>query len=192
MKTKITVPISHLLSDEERKCIRIFKRKAQDLAKTAVLKKPLRIAISLKGGKDGFASKVDLPREEFLTAFYSAFRFFYLEKEPSNFLRVINIIKKHSKSSLVNQAMDQNELKWSGKISSVKFEACGKKLTTKLILDLWFNAYYFHSDEKKFDELRDIQQILSDDLAKYILASAVYDASQAVLNVAQALETLKT
>jgi len=63
----------------------------------------------------------------------------------------------------------------------------GKEITPIMLIDLWFNAHYFHSDECKDQNLANLKEALSIDGCRFMLADAVYEASTAVLDLANAL-----
>jgi hypothetical protein len=64
----------------------------------------------------------------------------------------------------------------------------GVEITPTMLIDLWFNAHYFHSDELKEQNLTNLKNALSIDVCRFMLADAVYEASKAVIHLANALQ----
>jgi len=192
----LEIYIRNSLSEEDFKKIRIFLKRAREIAKTHIisgstgtisLKANLRIGKTVK-----FA--VILPDEEYLRSFYMAFRFFYLKKEPSNFLKIANIIKRKTNNPLAKKYIDQLKDMWSGALARQQIQIIYNdiELTPTLLMDLWFNSHYFHSDVDKDKKLLEIKNVLTIDVCRVLLADAVYEATKAVFKLARALRSLET
>lgn len=190
------ITINYIFNDDDWRCIEVFKRRAQELLKVDILaKKGSGISSNVQYKQDeGMTLKVTLPPEENLRSLYMAFRFFYGEKEPSNFNRVANILKKTSGDELFQQFIENLKQQYSGSLYRkhiMQVKVNGEEVTTKRLLDLWFNANYFHSDEKKENDLKIWNETLSQDLSRFILANAVYEACKAVIRLYKAMITLE-
>ncbi|MBI4825552.1 MAG: hypothetical protein HY807_03925 [Nitrospirae bacterium] len=157
------------------------------------MKNGLKISSNLKyeAGK-GIAITVDLPDEDDLRSFYLAFRFFYLQKEPANFLRITNIIHRVADDALARQNIDNLKRLWSGALfqEMMHIAVNDTEVTPSQLLDLWFNAYYFHSDEYKSIRLSEINEVLTNDLSRFFLANAVIEATKAVLKLYDSIRGL--
>jgi hypothetical protein len=191
---EIEVRISDRLDSAEVRALAAFKRRAGELLQTRVLQSGGRIHANVKfRAGEGLAFVIELPEEEDLRSFYMAFRFFYLQKEPSNFLRVANIIQRHASHDLVNRRFEALKDQWHGAMERKGWSLAvnGEELTARLLIDLWFNAHYFHSDEDKEAKLRELNGILSTDFNRFLLADAVYEATKAALNVYESVKTMK-
>ena len=191
----LEINISDELTDDDWKCIELFKKRANELIKTRILSElgsGISANITFKPQQPLIAD-VKLPHDDDLRAFFSIFRFFLLKEEPCNFFRVMNIIKRRARHDQVNQAMDNIKAQWTGenrrRVMSIKYN--DRELTTEFLLKLWFNAHYFHSDENKMEELQQLNDLISDDFSKYLLSSAIYDAANAVLSLNKSIEMLE-
>lgn len=103
------------------------------------------------------------PEEEQLSAFLLTFRPLYMQGEATNFYHVANTIYQ------VLDELDPSHAYKSGladvrraftdalEKSAINFIYNDVQITPRKIVDLWFNAYYFHLDPAKapeFDSLR--------------------------------------
>lgn len=195
MEKEVEVPIKDSLTEEELICIRQFLKKARELHSTHIIsngESGISLNMASELGKT-VQFRVSLPSEEYLRSFYMAFRFFYLEKAKSNFLRVSNIIKRRTDSQLARQYIDRLKEMWSGALAARKMQMLvnGKQITPSILIDLWFNAHYFHSDDKKKEDLSNLSGILTIDVCRFMLADAVYEASKAVFLLANVLAKLE-
>jgi hypothetical protein len=194
MEKEIEIIIKEPLTNEELICVKQFLKKARELHATHIISNG-ESGISLnsvfeKGKTVKF--KVCLPSEEYLRSLYMAFRFFYLSKEKSNFSRVANIIKRKTDSDLAKKYIDWLKDMWSGALAvkQVRIHINEKLITPAILIDLWFNAHYFHSDDGKEKELSNLSGALTIDVCRFMLADAVYEASKAVFLLANVIAGL--
>jgi len=62
-----------------------------------------------------------------------------------------------------------------------------KPVTSGLLLDLWFNAHYFHSDDEKEKALFELKAAFSEGFAKYMLLDSILEATKVILKVHEGL-----
>lgn len=195
METKvIEVKIGEPIKPEEKDCILAFRKRCKEMLQTRILREGHKIQYKLKWSVGQTLTSIsDLPAEDDLRSFYMAFRFFYHQKEKSNFFRVANIVKRISQNEYVDQVIKQLKEKWHGALNRKPFyiEVNGKTITTRLIIDLWFNAHYFHGDENKQEELENLCSVLPNDFAKLLLIEAILDATDAVLALYNSIKNLE-
>jgi hypothetical protein len=141
--------------------------------------------IQYERGK-GLSFEAKLPPEEQIAEFLMALRFFYLQDEPTHFPKVLRLIGRQTKnSSDLKEALKSFRRQWEDSLFGKAFEIKlnDKRITTSLLLDLWFNAYYFHSDEMKGQALRELRDFFSDDYAKYMLLEATFESAKVVFKL---------
>lgn len=183
----IEIHISSLLVENEWNALRLFCDKAKRLAAT-------RIGSGQTEGingrmqyerEKGLQFEAQLPLEEQIAEFLLAFRFFYLEKEPTHFPRILSLLGKHTKDEDARKALKVFGKQWNdslfGKALNITYNE--KPLTSGLLLDLWFNAHYFHQDELKGRELRKLIEGFSENFVKYMLLDAAFEATKVVYKV---------
>ncbi|PKN53780.1 MAG: hypothetical protein CVU55_01240 [Deltaproteobacteria bacterium HGW-Deltaproteobacteria-13] len=194
MEKEIEVPIKEPLTKEELACVKQFLKKARELHTAHIISNgESGISLNSKFEKGKTVKfKVSLPPEEYLRSLYMAFRFFYLSKEKSNFLRVINIIKRKIDSDFGRKYIDWLKDMWSGALAvkQVNIRVNEKIITPTMLIDLWFNAHYFHADDRKEEELSKLSGALTIDVCRFMLADAVFEASKAVFLLANMIAGL--
>ena len=133
----------------------------------------------------GLKFQSTIPSEEKIAEFLMFFRFFYLQNERSYFLSVLKILGKHSDNPDLRLALKSFRAKWKNSLfrNELHLKLNDKTITSALLLDLWFNAHYFHSDENKEAELQKLQETFTIDFAKYMLIDSTYEATKLILMV---------
>lgn len=159
------------LSAEDWKCIREFKRRAAELLGCGLVKDGYDLSASMNWSiEKGFSCETKaLPDEEPFRALLMTFRFFWAKKEPSNFIRVLSIIRRHSGNPTLHQLVDGLRVRWKQSLfGGLMFVHINEKpLTADHLLDLWLNSHYFHGDDEKRAALESISKMLSPELVKY-------------------------
>ncbi len=187
----IKADISEALTDSELSDIKLFLKRVEELVATEIMSgKGSNIFLNMKAKRDAPVQfTVSLPKEDYLRSFYMAFRFFYLQKERSNFLRIANLVNRRTDNEMSREYIERLKEIWSGALARKQMQMYinGKEITPTLLIDLWFNAHYFHSDELKEQNLANLKRALSIDVCRFMLADAVYEASKVVIHLANAL-----
>lgn len=186
-------PINNVFAGEDWASISVFKEKAEEFIETREKTGPKMISIRAKRlDCGGFEGKTNIPQYKDLKLFFNDFRFFYNEKDSTFFLKFRKLISKaiigeHEKAylkSLKHQwqmAMSRKHL-----LDFIQKEISGKKL-----LELWFNAKYFHPDPVKRKELKRLNNLLSEDLTRSFLYHTVILAGAPVGLLYKAIEPLE-
>lgn len=194
MVQHVEVKISDTLTTVEWKTLESFCEKANRLATTKLGSgSEPRIQGKMRYEQDrGMWFEATLPPEEQIAEFLLSFRFFYLEKESTHFPKVLNIIGKHSDNGDARKALKIFGKQWRdclfGNALNITFNET--PMTSSLLIDLWFNAHYFHSDELKQDKLEKIKEGFTEDFAKYMLLDAVFECSKIVFKVYYGMKDL--
>jgi hypothetical protein len=193
VKKHVVVHISTKLSPEEWDRIERFKARVKELIATEIVSAEghgISANISYKHDQ-GLKFTAVLPKEDLLRSLFLTFRFFYLNDEPSNFFRVANILKRHAGDPDVKRFVDRLKQRWKDAVfgGAMGISVNDEKITADLLLDLWFNAHYFHSDKGKEQKLKILTDTLGADFCRYMLADAVYEASKAIFRLYDALRT---
>ena len=126
-----------------------------------------------------------LPPEEQIAEFLLAFRFFYLQKEATHFPKVIGVIGKHTENPDARKALKLFGKQWNDSLfgKALDIQLNGTPITSSLLLNLWFNAHYFHSDEDKEQGLAKLKEGVSEGFAKFMLLDAVLNATKVIFKV---------
>jgi hypothetical protein len=187
MVPHVEVHIFTSLTDKEWKTLRVFCEKAKRLAQTKLMaggESHIHGSIKFEAGK-GLWFEATLPPEEQIAEFLMAFRFFYLQKEPTCYLKVLSLLGKHTAQNEAKQALKTFKNQWEGALfkKALQISLNNKPVTASVLMDLWFNAHYFHTDEAKGTELEKLTNTFSESFAKYMLLDGAYEATRLVFKV---------
>ncbi|MGZ8252222.1 MAG: hypothetical protein ACXW1P_07245 [Methylophilaceae bacterium] len=192
----VELHISKSLSDSEWSILEAFCTKTSRLINTKILRsEESAIRGSIKYSSDGgIKYEATLPPEEEITEFLVAFRFFYQEKESTNFHKILGLLGKHAKEEPAREALKALKTKWANALfqTTLYISVNGEPITASLLLDLWFNAYYFHSDEEKSKKLTNLNEVFTEPFSKYMLLDATYSASKIIFTLYNGLNDLVT
>jgi hypothetical protein len=193
---EILVKIDAPLTSDEWRCIREFKRRAAELAENSFLKQgfPLKVEfVSSKPGEPFTCTVGPQPPEEALRSLLLTFRLFWANDEPSNFLRILNIIGRHSSEPKLRQYLELLRSAWNEPLfhSVMTLTLGARAITANLVFDLWLNAHYFHSDPDKQQELERLSQALAPEFMKFLLVNAVTNCARVVLMLEESLRDLE-
>src|SRR4030095_10092884 len=186
MLKHVQAHISSSLSEDDWKVLRQFCEKATRLATTRLVKggSKIRGKIQYERGK-GLSAEAEMPPEEQIAEFLMAFRFFYLQNEATHFPKILRLIGRCTNVRELREALKSFGRQWNNSLFRNTFEIKlnDKKIDTALLLDLWFNAHYFHSDDEKGRELENLKEVFSEPYAKYMLLEATFEATNVVFKV---------
>ena len=131
-----------------------------------------------------YTGRFDLPNEYRLKGLYVDFRHFFLNDEPTNVNKFANYLASLTKSKEFRQFIKEEKKQLKSRfIEDGWFQHNGKSLSTKQILDVWFNAEIFHNNPKKAKVLLEWMQVFATNTAKSMLFMAVYDSILIIRNV---------
>lgn len=169
---EIQVPLPNTLTPEEWRCLAQFKRRASELrsAKMFSTGEVLRASVSVTEA-DGFKVTVTgLPDEDALRSLLVTFRLFFLNDEPTNFRRVVNILAKHTEHEVLRAYLGHLRERWKGALfrSAMFLHFDEGVVDAERILDVWLNAHYFHGDQEKEQALEALKVSLTPELIKYM------------------------
>lgn len=149
------------LSENERNKLDLFLRRFEQLERTRFYSNPKlkNIQYKIKGEKtdEGFQTRdeVKVPDEETIKSFLLSFRVFYMEGEHTNFYSICNLLYKKILDKKVRAALITIRSNYTKALNTsfVSINFLGKSYLPKDIVNLWFNAEYFHTDIEKVKEL---------------------------------------
>lgn len=124
-----------------------------------------------------------LPDDLVLEGLYRRYRFFILQKEKSNYRRLVNALSQSSESAFLHlycrmakkEFLEEDILKFA-------FLSSRSPVTPEELIDYWFNAYYFHDDRDKHEKLERFSGIVSDNGSKVALWHVVWNSTLRIKN----------
>jgi len=169
------------LNENEWNKLDLFLRRFEQLERTRFYSNPKlkNIQYKIKGEKvdKGFQTRFEIkvPDEETIKSFLLSFRVFYMEGEHTNFYSICNLLYKKILDKKVRNDMVTIRSNYSKVLNTsfIGINFLGKTYSPKDIVDLWFNAEYFHTDIEKVKELDKIVISPGKSLFFYLLIDAV-------------------
>lgn len=169
------------LNENEWNKLDLFLRRFEQLERTRFYSNPKlkNIQYKIKGEKvdKGFQTRFEIkvPDEETIKSFLLSFRVFYMEGEHTNFYSICNLLYKKILDKKVRNDMVTIRSNYSKVLNTsfIGINFLGKSYSPKDIVDLWFNAEYFHTDIEKVKELDKIVISPGKSLFFYLLIDAV-------------------
>ena len=169
------------LSENEWDKLNLFLRRFEQLERTRFYSNPKlkNIQYKIKGEKvdKGFQTRFEIkvPDEETIKSFLLSFRVFYMEGEHTNFYSIYNLLYKKILDKKVRNDLATIRSNYTKALNTsfTSINFLGKSYLPKDIVDLWFNAEYFHTDIEKVKELDKIVISPGKSLFFYLLIDAV-------------------
>ena len=169
------------LSENEWDKLDLFLRRFEQLERTRFYSNPKlkNIQYKIKGEKvdKGFQTRFEIkvPDEETIKSFLLSFRVFYMEGEHTNFYSICNLLYKKILDKKVRNDLVTIRSNYTKALNTsfIDINFLGKSYSPKDIVDLWFNAEYFHTDIEKVKELDKIVISPGKSLFFYLLIDAV-------------------
>lgn len=169
------------LSENEWDKLDLFLRRFEQLERTRFYSNPKlkNIQYKIKGEKvdKSFQTRFEIkvPDEETIKSFLLSFRVFYMEGEHTNFYSICNLLYKKILDKKVRDDLVTIRSNYTKALNTsfIGINFLGKSYSPKDIVDLWFNAEYFHTDIEKVKELDKIVISPGKSLFFYLLIDAV-------------------
>lgn len=91
------------------------------------------------------------------------FRFFYADKEPTQFQKILTKVRRRVQDEWAHGYLDwlADQYKETMKANQVS-ATLGLAVPNRTIIDLWFNSEFFHSEISKREELADIHAAIGE------------------------------
>jgi len=177
---RIFIPKMQLNKNEWDK-LDLFLRRFEQLERTRFYSNPKlkNIQYKIKGEKvdKGFQTRFEIkvPDEEAIKSFLLSFRVFYMEGEYTNFYSICNLFYKKILDKKVRNDLVTIRPNYTKALNTsfIGINFIEKSYSPREIVDLWFNAEYFHTDIEKVKELDKIVILPGKSLFFYLLIDAV-------------------
>lgn len=114
-----------------------------------------------------------------LKGFYLDFRFFWAQKEPTHFFKISSLLGNYCSDTRLHECLSSNKEQW--KEAGFLHEWHGIKPDE--MIDVLFNGELFHTDPAKRERMRQVQKLMSDDLAHHCLVYSAYTRMLVIRNI---------
>lgn len=180
MISRVSV-ISPLNADEENQII-LFKERAEDLFNSLKRHKNIPIAsYSQNPSISAFSFKANTPDNDAIAILAMKFRFFFADKEPTQFEKIINMIRNKTQDEWARNYIDHIKIWYKQSMKSTNITAnLGHPTTNREILSLWFNSKLFHSDVEKREKLESLHRKIGEDPSSFQFYLAIVKGSSEI------------
>ncbi|MBU1937893.1 hypothetical protein KKG05_10890 [bacterium] len=183
------------ISDDDREILELFCRKAKEISNTSIFREKkynTSIKLNWKEGK-GLNFSLKIPDREPFVHLVTILRQFYAPSESVNFSKVYNIVWKY----LDNKEARIREYAVSAKAIYKEILAKTKapilfnnhRFAPREIIDLWFNADIFHTDQVKRKKLEAILQLPIAPFLIFEFATAMMELANIIIYFGGLVET---
>jgi hypothetical protein len=152
------------LEAEEFSDIFLFRERVEKLA--TAQRKYQRIPISRTRrteNPDELIFEANTPDIEEVASLARNFRFFYADKEPTQFQKILTKVRRGTRDEWACGYMDWLAEQYKEAMKATQVSAgLGHPVSNRKIIDLWFNSELFHSERSKKQELVDIHAAIGE------------------------------
>lgn len=183
------IPVEQKLSDEEQLRLRLFKARFDELWSNWLSLKSAGIKLSGSFGNNGGGKVVGggcAIEAHRLKGFFLDFRPFWQDGEPTHIKRTTGLLGRVSGDPRLHKLLRENREAWAE--AEVMSGVHG--YSTDRLTDLLFNGRYFHSDERKVDDVARLKELMSDEVLLHLLMLAMHHRMLVVRNIAWIIEPL--
>jgi hypothetical protein len=170
-----------------------FVEYANDLQSTSMVKDGLHVTATLQFRKpEGVSAQVTIPPSDAVCAFLHRMRPFVLQDEPTSFYKTCKLIGRYIRDISVRDTLEKLKLLYSGKDfhSQVRMDF-HSLVNCEAALKKWLNAFEYHKDRSKQEEIQLLAPGLPLGYLKAIFLSMTLDMAKAVLGLSELVELLK-
>ncbi len=160
------------LTDEELEAIQLFQMKALNVASAKKLQNSIPFcSVSFSSGDGSVASfNSNTPEMEEIEVLALRFRFFFADKEPTHVFKILNLLSKKATDKWAKNYISYLR-SWHKDFLSLTHvsKQFGYPVKNEEIINLWFNAEFFHQDKNKRNQLNQINSLISKEASLFQL-----------------------
>jgi hypothetical protein len=178
--------------DDEWEVLCRFAEYASDLLGTSMVKDGLHVTATLHfSNPKGVSSQVAIPPSDAVCAFLHRMRPFVLQDEPTSFYKTCSLIGRYICDISVRDMLKKLKSLYSGKDfqSQVRMDF-HSLVNCEAALKKWLNAFEYHKDRSKQEEIQLLAPGLPLEYLKAIFLSMTLDMAKAVLGLSELVELL--
>ncbi len=180
------------IPDDDWNRLLAFAQYADELMSLRSVQEGLHVQIKISYSKsEGFALEGTVPSNDAIAAILHTLRPIVLQKEALSFYRTRNILSNYLGCPQISRVLDEQRDLFSGKdfqqavrISSSSADFDGI-LNSEDSFQKWLNAFEYHRDNEKREEIEKLCGVLPFEIARAIFLSMLIDKIKAILNIAK-------
>lgn len=174
-----------MVTDNEFQAIENFKIRVEQLYDT---KSKGQLVLISKTYADEYGNVIayenNLPDTEHILAIAVRFRLLFAQKEPTQFEKIINIIRRRATDEWAQNYIENIK---SCYLEAMKSDDTSSKLGASIknhqMISLWFNSEFFHSNPEKKKELTNINSVIGEQGSLFHLYIAIRRCSADIVRL---------
>jgi len=188
---KIAIPCS--FDDSEWNYLEMFLQYANELSQVKFVRSGMQCSLKLKGerGKTVRAC-VQLPPWDDVTVFLHKLRPLSLQSEPTNFLRVRNILSKNLENPHIRHFLLNKRDLFNGKLmqAEITFISNNIIINSEKVLSDWLNSHEYHRDKEKKEFVDSLHKVFPLNISKVFFICLLTDKTQAIFDMAELVRAI--
>ena len=167
---------------EEFLDVALFRERVDKLANSQRKYQGIPISKTTHSGNaNEIKFEANTPDIEEVASLARNFRFFYAEKEPTQFQKILTNVRRRTQDEWACGYMDWLAWQYKEAMKTSQVSAdLGHPVPNRKIIDLWFNSEFFHSEKSKKQELLDIHAVIGEVPSLFQLYVAIVRCSSFV------------
>lgn len=191
--------ISGEIPDDDWETLMVYADEVVALESMRVFQNGVNVHFSLKwdAGTRQLRFEGDLPPDEDIFAILHRLRPFILQKERANFYRIVKMLSRHLDDAIARAVLKRQRDLYSGKDFQEQLTIQWQSESQRVVVNAeetvmkWLNAYEYHQDEQKRQEIEEIDRLLPRGAPRAIFVSMLLDKIKAIINVAVLIRTIE-
>jgi len=165
--------------------IALFRERVEKLASSQRRYQGIPISLTMPTEMpDEFTFEANTPDVEEVASLARNFRFFYAEKEPTQFQKILTKVRRRTQDEWAGGYIDWLGEQYKEAMKATQVSAhLGHPVSNRRMIDLWFNSEFFHSEKSKKQELVDIHEAIGEIPSLFQLYVAIARCSSFVKNL---------
>jgi hypothetical protein len=180
-------------SDSEWEDFEHFVDYAEKLMETDLVKNggPGSLNVSFNANT-GLSYNTKIPDDDKLIGLLHRIRPFILNNERTQFNKICNVLSKHLEEDQFRHVTKAMKDTFSGtKINNMMSVISNNvKINSEEMLHKWLNAYEYHQDRSKQQELESLHKIMPLETSKALFVMMLYEKVKAIYNLANILRVI--
>jgi len=187
------VKVSGEFSDSEFDQLSRYEQYVGELTETEILRKGAPGKLTINYDKtSGFNFVTELPPDDKLSALLHELRPFILQNEDTNFYKIQKILGKRFENDQFRSFLKSIRKYYQGeKITGmISITANGKLVNGDALVSTWLNAYEYHRDQEKREEMEKVSEVFPFEATRALLVMILYDKVDAIFIIANVIRVL--
>lgn len=175
------------IPDEEIKSLEGYLENLKRLQESKLIIDGMPGGLKIHSDKEnGLRCELSLPDEDSILAFLHRMRRFILSEENSSYDKVTGIIARRFDNSRIRSMIKNQRKIYDGRHfqSGIQIQSNGVTINSEKMLFDWLNAFEYHDDTTKREEIEKLHQLMPLDASRAIFLMLLTEKVKAIYTIA--------